>query len=134
MKVDGSCHCGQITYTADIDPDAMVICHCHDCQTMSGSAFRTALPTPDTNFQLLSGQPRTYVKTAESGRKRAQVFCPDCGTHIYATSVDESPKVLNLRTGTIKQRVALAPKLQVWHRSALPWVEDLHGIAARETQ
>ena len=133
MKVDGSCHCGHITYTAEIDPDAVVICHCHDCQTLSGSAYRTALPTPDKDFQLLSGQPKTYVKTAESGRARAQVFCPECGAHIYATSIDAGPKMLNLRTGTIKQRATLIPKLQVWHRSALPWTQDLRDIATRET-
>ena len=134
MKVDGSCHCGQITYTAEIDPDAMLICHCHDCQTLSGSAYRTALPTPEENFQLLSGQPKTYVKMAESGRQRAQVFCPECGAHIYATSVGAGPKTLNLRTGLTKQRAALTPKLQVWYRSALPWTQDIHDIPARETQ
>ena len=34
-------------------------------------------------FRLLAGKPKEYVKTAESGGKRAQGFCPDCGTAIY---------------------------------------------------
>lgn len=133
MKVDGSCHCGHVTYTAEVDPDRAAICHCTDCQTLSGSAYRTVLPTRDADFKLLSGEPKTYVKTAESGRRRAQVFCPECGSPLYATSLDEGPKLLNLRIGTIRQRAELIPKLQVWHRSALPWAQDIHALPARET-
>lgn len=134
MKVDGSCHCGHITYSAEVDTEAAMICHCTDCQTLSGSAYRTVLPTPDKDFRLLSGELKTYVKTAQSGRRRAQTFCPECGSPIYAASVDEGPKMLNLRVGTIKQRAALIPRLQVWHRSALPWAQDIHDVPAREMQ
>ena len=45
MKIDGRCHCGYITYEADIDPDKTLICHCTDCQTLSGSAFRVHVYT-----------------------------------------------------------------------------------------
>jgi hypothetical protein len=45
MKIDGRCHCGYITYEAEIDPEKVMICHCTDCQTLSGSAFRTVVLT-----------------------------------------------------------------------------------------
>ena len=76
MKVDGGCHCGHIRYEAEVDPDKVVICHCTDCQTLSGSAFRTVVPTNEGTFKLLSGEPKVYVKTGESGNKRVQTFCP----------------------------------------------------------
>ena len=44
MKIDGACHCGRISYEAEIDPADVTICHCTDCQTLSGSAFRTVVP------------------------------------------------------------------------------------------
>ena len=44
MKIDGGCHCGYIAYEAEADPAKAMICHCTDCQTLSGSAFRTVLP------------------------------------------------------------------------------------------
>ena len=84
MKVDGRCHCGHIAYEAEVDPGKVVICHCTDCQTLSGSAFRTVVPTNEGTFKLLSGEPKVYVKTGESGNKRVQTFCPDCGTPIYS--------------------------------------------------
>ena len=104
MKIDGGCHCGFIAYEAEIDADKVGICHCTDCQTLSGSAFRTGVPVSDTDFKLLAGEPKTYVKIAESGNRRAQVFCPECGTHIYATSLEDGPKILRLRSATARQR------------------------------
>jgi hypothetical protein len=47
MKIDGSCHCDRISFEAEVDPATVVICHCTDCQTLSGSAFRTVAPTKE---------------------------------------------------------------------------------------
>ena len=134
MKIDGACHCGNITYQAEIDPEKVRICHCTDCQTLSGTAFRTVVPTPEQDFVVLTGSPKTYIKTAESGEMRAQVFCPDCGAHIYATSVGLGAKVMGLRVGCIQQRSALTPKKQYWTRSALAWVKDLAALPGAEKQ
>ncbi len=41
MRIDGQCHCGGITYEAEVDPATARICHCTDCQVLSGTAFRT---------------------------------------------------------------------------------------------
>ncbi len=128
MKIDGGCHCGYIAYEAEIDPDEVAICHCTDCQTLSGSAFRTAVPAAREAFRLRSGQPKIYVKTAESGAKRIQAFCPECGTSIYSTAVGEA-LIFMIRVGTARQRAELFPKKQIWCRSALDWVMDLGSIA-----
>ena len=82
VKVEGGCHCGDIAYEAVIDPEKVAICHCTDCQTLSGSAFRTVAPTREGTFMLLSGSLKTYVKVGESGTPRIQSFCPRCGTPI----------------------------------------------------
>ena len=39
MKIDGACHCGNITYSAEIDPENVGICHCTDCQTFRVPPF-----------------------------------------------------------------------------------------------
>src|SRR5438067_4194486 len=48
MKIDGRCHCGYISYEAEIDPEKVVICHCTDCRTLSGSALRTVALTQES--------------------------------------------------------------------------------------
>lgn len=127
MRIEGGCHCGNITYEAEIDPEQVGICHCTDCQTLSGSAFSTYVPAAREGFRLRTGQPKFYVKTAESGAKRAQAFCPECGTRIYAAAVTD-PQTFNIRVGTVRQRAELRPHTQVWCRSALPWVMDLGSV------
>lgn len=135
MKIDGSCQCGHITYEAEIDETKVGVCHCSDCQAFSGSAYRVGVPGPASKFKLLSGTPRTYVKTAESGGKRAQVFCPECGTHIYATAGNPAEATdYRFRIGTIRQRHALTPVAQIWCRSALPWSQDISALPRKETQ
>jgi hypothetical protein len=79
MKIDGRCHCGNITFEAEVDPATAAICHCTDCQTLSGTAFRTIVKTKEGAFRLLSGTPKVYVTAAESGNKREHTFCPNCG-------------------------------------------------------
>lgn len=128
MKIDGGCHCGAIRYEADIDPAKVVICHCSDCQTLSGSAFRTVALTNDDAFTLLAGKPKIYVKTAQSGAKRLQSFCPDCGTPIYSTSDQPGPKTYGIRAGTIRQRDQLVPRLQLWARSQQHWLNQLATV------
>ena len=122
MKIDGRCHCGYITYEAEIDPNKTLICNCTDCQTLSGSAFRVVTYTRENAFNLLSGELKIYVKTSESGNKRPQAFCPECGSPIYATAAGSGPKVYSIRVGTIRQRDQVIPKAQVWCRSAQPWL------------
>ena len=125
MKIDGGCHCGHITYEAEVDPAKVMICHCTDCQAITASAFRTVVPAPEADFELLSGTLKIYVKTADSGNKREQAFCPDCGTHIYATSVGGEPRVLGIRVGSARQRGELPPQKEVYIESALPWAKGL---------
>jgi len=133
MRVEGGCHCGTITYEAEIDPAQVGVCHCTDCQTLSSSAFSTFVPVGREAFRLRSGQPKTYVKVAESGTRRAQAFCPECGTRIYSAAASD-PQVFNLRVGTMRQRAALPPGAQFWCRSALRWVMDLGSVKRHSTQ
>ncbi|NQV56379.1 MAG: GFA family protein [Rhodospirillales bacterium] len=134
MKIDGGCHCGHITFEAEIDPETVGICHCTDCQVMSGSPYSAVVQVAEENFRLLTGALKIYVKTAESGNRRPQMFCPNCGNRIYATSEGDGPKRFGVRLGIIRQKADLTPKRQIWTRSALPWVNDLDAIPAVETQ
>jgi hypothetical protein len=128
MRIEGRCHCGFITYEAEVDPEKVMICHCTDCQTLSGSAFRSVVLTRENGLKLLSGTLKSYVKTAESGARRPQTFCPECGSPIYSTSEGDSPKVYSIRLGTSLQRRELVPRLQIWCRSAQPWLSDLNSV------
>ena len=125
MEVDGSCHCGSVTYEAEINPDHVVICHCTDCQTFSSAPYRVSVfGVPSENFRL-KGAPKTYVKTGGSGRKVLVAFCGDCGSALYSTKDERN---FNLRIGVIKQRDKLIPKAQGFCGSGMPWATNIDGI------
>lgn len=130
MRVSGSCHCGAIAYEAEIDPARVAICHCHDCQKLTGSAHRVSVGTTRHTFRLLRGKPTVYFKVAASGARRAQVFCPDCGSPLFTYDL-EHPEKVGLRVGCIDQRNELVPSKQIWCSSALAWSSDLGGIERR---
>jgi hypothetical protein len=134
MKIDGGCLCTNVTYEAEVNPERVVICHCTDCQTHSGTAYGVVVGIIDECFHLLSGTLKTYEKIAESGTVRALAFCPECGTRIYAKTVGEGSSFFGLRVGTVRQRAQLIPKAQVWCRSAQEWVGDLISIPKYEKQ
>ncbi|MGE0562937.1 MAG: GFA family protein [Pseudolabrys sp.] len=129
MKVTGACACGDIRIEGEINPDNVRLCHCTDCQTGSGSAFRFNVPISGETFRM-TGTPSIYVKTtAESGNPRAQAFCPRCGTAIHSTTPGEGQqKAYMVRAGILHQREQLIPKQQIWYRSAQSWVTDLAGV------
>jgi len=125
MQISGRCHCGAISFTALIDPSKVLVCHCADCQQFSGAPFRAVLPTPAADV-VMSGAPKRYVKVAESGNRRAQAFCGECGTQVYASDA-ENPQVLNPRLGCVNERAQLVPLVQVWGESAMPWLWQLQS-------
>lgn len=134
MKIDGKCHCGLISYEAEINPDEAYVCHCTDCQAISGSAFRWAVPVAEEAFRLLTGEPKTYAKTAENGATSHQLFCPECASPLYSFFVGDGPRFFNLRVGTARQRAELRPKTQYWCRSAQAWAADLGPARKFDTQ
>lgn len=132
MKIHGACHCGAISFTAEVDPASVTACHCTDCQIMSGAPFRAIVMAPLDRFEL-SGEPSRYVKTADSGNRRAQMFCPTCGTPLFGMAA-ENPVAVVIRLGCVAERAALKPVRQIWTHSALPWIADLAEVPASAHQ
>ena len=134
MKTHGSCHCGAIKFEAEVNPDKVSICHCTDCQTSTGSAFRVNVPVPGATFKMISGTPKIYVKTtADSGNHRAQAFCADCGSPIYSTTPGDGPQPFYMvRVGILNERNQLPPQRQNWHRSSQSWVTAVAALPYAE--
>ena len=81
------------------------------------------VPARKENFKVTVGEPRIYVKTAESGNRSVQSFCKQCGSPIYS-SAETEPSVFMIHVGTTRQRAQLRPNSQIWCHSALSWLAD----------
>jgi hypothetical protein len=116
MHIDGRCHCGALSFAAEVDPKHVLACHCTECRTLSGGPLRAAVTVPVDAFSV-RGALKGCVKIADSDNRRAQYFCPECGTNFYAAEPDR-PTWVSIRRGCVEPRAQLAPVAQIWLRSA----------------
>ena len=133
MHVDGRCHCGAIRYEAEVEPDSIAICHCRDCQRLSGSAFRANVSAPADTFRI-SGRPKLYVKIGDSGARRVHAFCQECGGPVYSCAEGE-PTAYSLRVGALVQTDELGRVArQIWTMRRRPWTLTLADVPETEGQ
>ena len=130
MNIDGQCHCGSVTYQADIDPERVSICHCTDCQVLTGSPYRVTAICSADRIRITGKVPKVYAKTGDNGSTRFQLLCPVCGWPLF-TSGDGGPNDWGIRWGSILQRDRLEPRRQIWCQSAVPWINGLKELPGR---
>jgi len=128
----GGCACGKIRYTCTTAPIAMMNCHCRDCQRATGGAFTSAVLVRAASFEL-TGSPRAHTVTAESGNEVARSFCADCGTPLYS-ALASNPSVIIIKVGSLDDATWFRPSVDLWTRSAQPWVAMDAGTTKVETQ
>jgi hypothetical protein len=85
MQIDGQCHCGCVTYRAEIDPAKVSICHCTDCQSLTGSPYRVTVICSAEDVRLTGAAPEIYGKRGDNGRIRNQHFCGECGSPLFTS-------------------------------------------------
>jgi hypothetical protein len=86
QKYEGSCHCGKVKYTAELDlSQPVVVCNCSMC----GRSGTMLAFIPRSAFELKSG--REDLKSYKFNREVIDhVFCTTCGIKpfAYGTSPD----------------------------------------------
>ncbi len=130
MHLTGQCHCGNVTFEADADPAQVVVCHCTDCQRLTGSPFRVTLRVKRSDLHLSGAEPKIYRKQVENGNIRRQYFCGDCGTPLLSGADNDETQDLGIRWGAINERAALEPAVQIWTRSKVEWLDEIEALPA----
>jgi hypothetical protein len=106
MKIDGGCHCGYITYEAEADPEKTTICHCTDCQRLSGSTFRTVVRVPGDTFKIIAGEPTIYLRPPKAAQNECKDSAPDAERQFTrpakATSRNSTPSVWGLYANALR--------------------------------
>ena len=60
LHVDGSCHCGQIKFEAEVDPSKVVVCHCMIAKQLLGRHLELWFPpTKNTSSYFKATQRHT---------------------------------------------------------------------------
>jgi hypothetical protein len=132
-KLTGGCQCGTIRYEITGTPNALVVCHCTDCQRQSGSAFGMTLPVNEVDFRMTKGEVKTYASTSAAGRGKLGAFCPDCGTRIYHKP-EWRKGTVSVKPGTLDDTSWLKPEMHLWTSSKQGWVTIPEGVKTFDRQ
>ncbi len=119
-EIKGSCRCGGVTYESSADPVFSGICHCHNCQKQTGSAFAAVIAVPAPSLTV-TGITKRFDSTGDTGQGTHRDFCPECGSTIKSEA-DVMPGIVMLQVGTLDDPNWIRPSMQIYCDSAQPWV------------
>ena len=129
----GGCLCGKIRYEITEAPLEVYTCHCLDCQRLTSSAFSISVLVPDRGFHLAGIEPRTLESTADSGRVKTRLVCPECGCWICGQAASDHG-LRRVRCGTLDDTSWVRPTVHYWTRSQQAWLMLPEGDQTYETQ
>ena len=120
-SINGGCLSGKIRHSAGAEPAFVGLCHCHDCQKFTGSAFSTVIGLPKASVTV-TGALKGFTKPGDSGKPIERRFCPDCGASILG-ECEVMPGIVMIAAGTLDDPSWLKPTVQIYCASAQPWIE-----------
>ena len=123
----GACLCGSVRFCVDGAVGSAAYCHCRDCRRCTGSAFNVSVAVEAKSFRILSGTPKGYMKTADSGNELTRHVCGGSGSPIF-TSSPTHPDMVYVKAGLFDDPSIVSPVYQSWMVSAVPWASILPGL------
>ena len=123
--INGSCLCGQVTFQMDDDFRTYNLCHCSQCQKISGSAHMSNLFTRPQNIEWLSGQDH-IVRYDVPGRQIRSEFCDKCGSPVpYITHSEQN---LIVPAGALESAPSMSPEQVIFWHERMEWYEDVEKV------
>lgn len=126
MAIAGGCRCGAVRYTLAMDTlPRTYACHCHYCQTWSGSAFSQQAIVAESMMDV-TGDVEIFELQTED-RVSRQRFCARCHTRVFNTN-SARPGFIALRAGTLDDSDKLDVVAHIWTKRKQPWVIIPEGV------
>lgn len=77
-KQTGSCLCGKVTLSLDLNQYSLSACHCNMCRKWSAGPLMTI--AHNGKITLTN---KEIIKYYQSSQWAERVFCSECGTHLF---------------------------------------------------
>lgn len=124
-KISGSCLCGTVTFEVDNHFKLFHLCHCHQCQKISGSAHVSNLFVNKEAISWLSGQEKIH-RFDVPGRQISNVFCTQCGSSV--PYVSGSGRALIVPAGTLDGEPNIGPQNHIYMEDSRDWHESIASV------
>ena len=123
-ELTATCRCGQLAVRVSGAPLRVSVCHCHECQRRSGSAFAWQARWPADAVKV-AGESKSWQSSGESGGDsggRATFnFCPYCASTLFYTN-DGLPDQIAVAVGGFAGQPQPAPHFSVYENRLQPWL------------
>jgi hypothetical protein len=133
-QLDGHCLCGNVTYRCDGEPMVTLLCHCTDCQRQTGTAFSIVVGVERDTLAIEGSSLGSFTTIGEDTKEAVvRQFCSACGSPIVSLPA-ATPDLAFIKAGTLDDRSWLEPEMELWSRSAHPYVEfdeEARGVFQR---
>ena len=121
----GGCLCGAVRYQVTNQFSRFFLCHCQQCQQLTGSAFAANIFTSPENIKWLTGHDKISYYEHPS-REFSKAFCSTCGCAL--PFVNQSGKSLIIPAGSLFDKVEKIPEANIFVNEQTHWLNA--GLAA----
>ena len=123
-ELTATCRCGQLAVRVSGAPLRVSICHCHECQRRSGSAFAWQARWPAAAVKV-AGESNSWQSSGDSGGDSGGQatfnFCPHCGSTLFYTN-DGLPDQIAVAVGGFAGQPQPPPWVSVYENRLQPWL------------
>jgi hypothetical protein len=86
---------------------------------------------PIGTIEVEGSLPEFTTTDEQHGKPTHRHFCPNCGSPVLAR-VEAMPDLEFIKAGTLDDKSWLKPTLEIWTRSAQPWMPPVEGAQRLE--
>ena len=118
-KVNGSCFCGAIKFTADLPSKWCAHCHCSMCRKAHGAGYVTWTGFEQAQVSIDSGTGQLAWYDSSPGAQRG--FCRQCGSTMFFRS-ERWAGELHIALGCIDDALDREPQANVFFDRHVDWM------------
>jgi hypothetical protein len=120
-RITGSCLCGAVTFEMNDEFQEFHLCHCKQCQKISGSSNVANIFTAADNISWTQGE--DLIKRYDHpGRGFTTAFCTECGSGL--PFVTQSGKILIVPAGSLDEEPSITPNDNIFWHERMSWLEE----------
>lgn len=125
-RLNGRCLCGDVKYSVQEDFEEFYLCHCDQCQKVTGSAFASNIVSSIDNIEWLSGEDK-IIKYQDKARNFSKAFCANCGSGI--PYINKNRTHLVIPAGSLIDTPSSSPTSNLFKPESPDWFAD--GIQSK---
>ena len=118
-SINGSCHCGRVTWQAELPQTIILNCHCNMCRQLSGADYSSWVVVPTEKYQVTEGA--DLIKQYQATPKFSKSFCSLCGSTVSCVNNDKFPDHTYVARGNILDQFEFPADIQVYTADKASW-------------